>query len=107
MAKVSGNNCPKHGEEDIQFKCRYCCSPAVWYCFGTTHFCEPCHNKWSELQEQEKAGTLPKCPVGPGSAQLPGTEHDCPLGIKHPATGTEFIIGCATCLREKKGTGVN
>lgn len=23
--------------------CRYCCSVASWYCWGTTHMCDPCH----------------------------------------------------------------
>ena len=36
-------NCPKHGTDAIEFKCRFCCSVALWFCFGTTHFCEPCH----------------------------------------------------------------
>ena len=37
--------CPKHGTDFLEYKCRYCCSVAVWFCFGTTHFCEPCHNE--------------------------------------------------------------
>jgi E3 ubiquitin-protein ligase MYCBP2 len=36
-------DCPKHGKDFIEFKCRYCCTVALWFCFGTTHFCEPCH----------------------------------------------------------------
>ena len=30
-------NCPSHGTEYIAFKCRYCCSLAVYFCFGSTH----------------------------------------------------------------------
>lgn len=26
--------CPKHGSDYIEFKCRYCCSAASWYCWG-------------------------------------------------------------------------
>ena len=37
------SDCAKHGKDFIDFKCRYCCSIALWFCFGTTHFCEPCH----------------------------------------------------------------
>lgn len=25
-------NCKKHGNEFIDFKCRYCCSVALWFC---------------------------------------------------------------------------
>jgi hypothetical protein len=32
--------CAKHGSEWMMYKCRYCCSVAVWHCFGTTHFCD-------------------------------------------------------------------
>ena len=35
--------CNKHGIGSITYKCRYCCSLAIWYCFGTSHLCEPCH----------------------------------------------------------------
>jgi len=60
---------------------------AVWFCFGTTHFCETCHNAYSQVrmmlllllrrsvaapddrlhnaysqcQAAESAETLPKC----------------------------------------------
>jgi hypothetical protein len=26
------NKCKKHGTKYIEFKCRFCCSPAVWFC---------------------------------------------------------------------------
>ncbi|KAL3880994.1 hypothetical protein ACJMK2_033195 [Sinanodonta woodiana] len=28
-----------HGVDHLEYKCRYCCSMARWFCFGTTHFC--------------------------------------------------------------------
>mmetsp|Transcript_11811 Transcript_11811/g.19957 ORF Transcript_11811/g.19957 Transcript_11811/m.19957 type:complete len:495 (+) Transcript_11811:782-2266(+) len=37
--------CPKHGQDFIEFKCKFCCSIAQWFCWGNTHFCEPCHKK--------------------------------------------------------------
>ena len=46
-AKVGGlgiSNCKTHGKDYIELKCRYCCQSALWFCFGTTHFCDPCHN---------------------------------------------------------------
>ena len=38
-------NCKTHGSEFIEFKCKFCCSVAQWFCWGNTHFCEPCHKK--------------------------------------------------------------
>jgi len=78
--------CPTHGTEDIEWKCRYCCSIARWYCFGTTHFCDPCHTNWQPLQLKEKAGTLEQC-----------TPDTCKLGVEHPPHGSEFGMGCAAC----------
>ena len=47
-AKASGMaaaSCARHGEQYIEFKCRFCCSIATFFCFGHTHFCEKCHKK--------------------------------------------------------------
>ncbi|KAK3099746.1 hypothetical protein FSP39_008967 [Pinctada imbricata] len=87
-------NCPKHGTEYISFKCRYCCSFAVYYCFGTTHFCRTCHDNPNLLTSMEKH-RLPHCPAGPQGKQLPG--NICPLQIDHPPTGEEFPLGCGLC----------
>ena len=40
---LGNNNCDKHGFDYIEYKCKFCCSFALWFCFGTTHFCDPCH----------------------------------------------------------------
>jgi E3 ubiquitin-protein ligase MYCBP2 len=32
-------DCPKHGKDYIEFKCKFCCGTAVFFCWGTTHFC--------------------------------------------------------------------
>ena len=37
------SNCVVHGRHFIQYKCRYCCSVARWFCWGTTRFCNACH----------------------------------------------------------------
>jgi len=52
------------------------------------------------MQDMERAGTLPRCPAGPSGRQLPGDASCCPLRVPHPATGTEHIVGCATCMQE-------
>jgi hypothetical protein len=67
----------------------------VWFCWGTTHFCEPCHQKAYELKDLPPH-KLPKCP---------GKE-TCPLKTEHPPTGTEFSLGCGLCnndAQQKKG----
>ena len=87
-------DCPKHGVDFLEYKCRYCCSVAVYFCFGTTHFCNPCHDDFQRLTSIPKA-ELPQCPVGPCAKPLEGTE--CPLHVKHPPTGEEFALGCGVC----------
>ena len=116
LPHASEASCAKHGADFIQFKCAFCCGVAVFFCFGTTHFCGPCHDRPGEMQEMKRKGTLPACPaaplgkplkvdpaviaaaiasgMGPGSgAPTPG----CPLLCCHPPTGDEFCLGCSIC----------
>eukprot|EP00062_Callorhinchus_milii_P006572 gi/632947251/ref/XP_007888958.1/ PREDICTED: E3 ubiquitin-protein ligase MYCBP2 isoform X6 [Callorhinchus milii] len=86
--------CPKHGTDFLEYKCRYCCSVAVFFCFGTTHFCNACHDDFQRMTSIPKE-ELPHCPAGPKGKQLEGTE--CPLHVVHPATGEEFALGCGVC----------
>ena len=80
--------CPKHGTDYLEYKCRYCCSVACWFCFGTTHFCDPCHNRAGH--------NVPKpCPSVNEKELPPGTP--CPLGCVHPENGQEFALGCGLC----------
>ncbi|KAL3881025.1 hypothetical protein ACJMK2_033225 [Sinanodonta woodiana] len=83
-----------HGVDHLEYKCRYCCSMARWFCFGTTHFCDACHTNHTVLTQLPK-DQLPKCPAGPVGKQLEGST--CPLGISHPPTGDEFSLGCGLC----------
>ncbi|KAK4016037.1 hypothetical protein OUZ56_031000 [Daphnia magna] len=86
--------CPRHGADYLEYKCRYCCSVAVFFCFGTTHFCNACHEDFRHVTEMPKHA-LPKCPAGPRGRQLDGEE--CPLHLVHPPTGEEFALGCGMC----------
>jgi E3 ubiquitin-protein ligase MYCBP2 len=86
--------CPKHGTDYLEYKCRYCCSVAVFFCFGTTHFCNACHDDFQRVANVPKS-ELPQCPVGPKAVQLAGEE--CPLHVSHPPTGEEFALGCGIC----------
>lgn len=87
------SNCPQHGKDFIEFKCQFCCSVAQWFCWGTTHFCEPCHAKQCKGEYVNKIpkDKLPKC-YGADS---------CPLKIKHPPNGSEYSLGCAVCRNLK------
>ncbi|CAD8171033.1 unnamed protein product [Paramecium pentaurelia] len=76
--------CNQHGDKYIEFKCRFCCSVAVWFCGGTTHYCEPCHS-----------GRNPNM-----NKPCPGLEK-CPLRIKHKPTGQENALGCALCRTKR------
>jgi hypothetical protein len=78
--------CRKHGKEYIEYKCKFCCKVACFFCWGTTHFCEDCH---------VIAPKIAKYPLD----QLP----KCVCGVPHPPNGTEFCLGCAMCrLVEKR-----
>jgi E3 ubiquitin-protein ligase MYCBP2 len=77
--------CAKHGETGMIFKCFWCCRPAVWFCWGTTHFCEPCHNIWQRAQK----GPWPECD---GKCQF----------HPHAPNGTKERFGyCTICEAEK------
>lgn len=84
--------CPKHGTDYLEYKCRFCCSVAIYFCFGSMHFCNGCHDDFQRLVALKEH---PQCPVGPHSIPLDGT--DCPLNVQHPPTGQEYALGCGIC----------
>lgn len=94
-SNTSGQTCLIHGEEYMEWKCRFCCRLATYFCAGKARFCDPCHgvpaervdfNEWKTVPEYLKSA--PKC-NGPS---------DCPLGVYHPPNGTEeFCLGCVLC----------
>lgn len=82
-AVAAGADCPVHGKQYIEWKCKYCCNLAMWFCFGTTHMCNRCHAQPGVWRE------------GP-SACNPAT---CGLKMRHPQPGNEFCMGCGMCRR--------
>lgn len=80
-SSAAAKSCPKHGKDYIMFKCRYCCNPASWYCWSSSHFCNQCHEKAATIARKDKK-SLPKC--------------SCK--IKHPPNGEEFAYGCSLCV---------
>lgn len=89
LSGIAGvTNCPRHGKDFIEYKCRFCCRMASWFCWGTTHFCDPCHER------QQKGDYLTKVPKN----KLPKcNKATCEVGGKHPPNGEEYAMGCSIC----------
>ena len=83
-------DCEKHGKAQIDWKCNFCCSVALFHCFGTTYFCKRCHDqRWDLSGKTEDCGGV-----------------NCPLGVHHPPankdyTKSTFPLGCGLCRSEK------
>eukprot|EP01083_Nonionella_stella_P310494 1103256_1 len=106
---MNQKECGVHGDQYIQWKCRYCCSGATFFCWGTHHFCQICHWKAYTLKNKP-IHQLVQCPCKPNiNTKLPqpcSDGEECPLaaaanliGIKHPPSGEEYCLGCALCQR--------
>ena len=86
------DKCEKHGKNHIDWKCQYCCSVALFHCFGTNYFCEPCHTEFCSRGGQVEL----KCCGG----------KNCPLGVDHPPADIDYRksvypLGCGLCRTEK------
>ena len=85
-----GQICPKHGETGMVIKCMFCCSPSIWFCFGTTYFCEPCHSARKDLHPP-----YPPC------------NGHCKFG-HHAQNGQRTITAyCVLCRQEKEDAMLN
>mmetsp|Transcript_12369 Transcript_12369/g.34288 ORF Transcript_12369/g.34288 Transcript_12369/m.34288 type:complete len:528 (-) Transcript_12369:1191-2774(-) len=41
----------------MTWKCRYCCRPSTFLCYGSVHFCDACHERNSHrVQQQQRIG---------------------------------------------------
>ena len=69
-----------HGSNHIDFKCKYCCSIALWFCHGNTHYCDLCHRSAGSNKITNCLG-----------------KNKCLLGIDHPPNGSEYALGCGLC----------
>lgn len=87
-------SCSKHGKDYIEFKCKFCCNVAQWFCWGNTHFCETCHQKQcnGDYVSKYAKDKLPKC----------NGKKDCPLKIDHKPNGEECALGCSLCRNYKE-----
>jgi len=89
---------PAHQEYHV-WKCRFCCSTAVWFCFGTTHYCEPCHRDNPMEKVRRARSGFKQCP-GPVS---------CPIKGNHAPNGAEaeceHSLGCGLCMDASREIG--
>ena len=94
FSEVEGvKNCPKHGKEFIEYKCKFCCKIASWFCWGTTHFCDECHKR------QCKGDYVSKYPKN----KLPICNKSlCEVGGNHPPNGEEYALGCSICRNNEE-----
>jgi len=90
-AGTDGTRCNLHGRDYIEYKCKWCCDIATYFCWGTTHFCASCHKRQEQgdYLTKKKRSELPVCPG----------KDLCKLGVAHPPNGEEFPLGCAICRR--------
>jgi IBR domain, a half RING-finger domain/C2 domain len=90
---------PEHAE-DIVWKCRFCCEPAVWFCFGTTHFCEYCHSHNPFQRADGTASDLEQralCPSANGGVcKMPGDKPH----INGTSLTCEAQLYCLACQRQ-------
>jgi len=102
-------DCETHGKDYIEFKCKFCCSIANWYCWGTTHMCDDCHKTQANAFVGTKMTRRPlsdfprhwsfKVEMGNIASKWPKNISQCPLGIeRHPRNGeSDYSLGCAMC----------
>ena len=94
LSGVAGKtNCDKHGKDFIEYKCKFCCKIASWFCWGTTHFCEDCHKRQcnNDYVSKYPKDKLPKC-----------NKATCEVGGNHPPNGEEFALGCSICRNREE-----
>ena len=94
LSGIAGKtDCPKHGKDFIEYKCRFCCKIASWFCWGKTHFCEDCHKRQcsGDYVSKYSKDRLPKC-----------NKASCEVGGNHPPNGEEYALGCSICRNNEE-----
>jgi hypothetical protein len=83
------------------FKCRYCCQPADFVCYGTVHFCRSCHERNSERVRQRQIGLAKR----PALEAIPCPGSSCPFPkingaashLNGDSAKCEQVYYCAGC----------
>jgi len=82
------------------WKCRYCCKPSSFVCYGNVHFCDRCHARNSQRARNRSGGTGP-----PKLEGIPCSGESCPFpkpeGCNQHSNGSalscEQVYFCASC----------
>eukprot|EP00581_Thalassiosira_minuscula_P007646 CAMPEP_0183706224 /NCGR_PEP_ID=MMETSP0737-20130205/3118_1 /TAXON_ID=385413 /ORGANISM="Thalassiosira miniscula, Strain CCMP1093" /LENGTH=492 /DNA_ID=CAMNT_0025933583 /DNA_START=39 /DNA_END=1514 /DNA_ORIENTATION=- len=90
----------EHGPFHV-WKCRYCCNPSDFVCYGNVHFCNRCHERNTQRARHRRQGAG-ELPVLEG---IPCPGESCPFpkpdGCNKHANGSglecEQVYYCASC----------
>ena len=75
------------------WKCRYCCNPATFLCYGNVHFCKSCHNRNPNVAAIPCRGSCCTFPKPQGqTSHSNGSSRDC-----------EQLYYCACCESASAG----
>eukprot|EP00656_Telonema_subtile_P012989 TRINITY_DN16580_c0_g1_i2.p1 TRINITY_DN16580_c0_g1~~TRINITY_DN16580_c0_g1_i2.p1 ORF type:complete len:568 (+),score=164.67 TRINITY_DN16580_c0_g1_i2:454-2157(+) len=103
-------NCPEHGTEFIQWKCRYCCSLSSYECFGYLHVCDTCHpcpplnglmdfsgprDKNGHYRNLKPLNEYLPCPVMPGHKTALEQEHTTRTKLEGAVTAAQAAHAAA------------
>lgn len=75
------------------YKCRYCCRPSSFVCYGTVHFCKECHDRNSKRDSK----TRPLAPI-PCAGQSCMFPKDTEFHNNGSSVDCEQIYHCAGCV---------
>jgi len=78
----------------LRWKCRYCCQPATYLCYGNVHFCNECHEKNSTKKGNEKM-KVTHCPGA--SCPHPKPNPNSQIHSNGPTDKSEQVYSCAIC----------
>jgi hypothetical protein len=94
-------NRAEHGAFHV-WKCRYCCSPSSFVCYGNVHFCDRCHDRNSDRYRMRRGGRqfLETIPCPGESCNYPKPE-----GCDKHKDGEEQVYYCAACMTDTMRTG--
>lgn len=90
----------EHGAYHV-WKCRYCCSPASFLCYGNVHFCKSCHDR--NTQRTRRRGGGGRVDDMPALEGIPcsGCRFPKPKGqtthSNGPSRDCEQVYYCAWC----------
>ena len=83
------------------WKCRYCCNPSSYVCYGNVHFCNGCHDRNTE-RYRRKTGPLDAILCSGEDCPFPKLE-GCDKHSNGPGLDCEQVYYCACCNSSPSG----